>query len=95
MKQWGVFMLAAVCIAAVGCGSDSPSSPSTTNPTTVTFTAQLRPSNEVPAISGPESSGTGTATITFHLTRDSGGAIQSGTVDFQISASSFPAGTSI
>ncbi|HTM05435.1 MAG TPA: CHRD domain-containing protein, partial [Vicinamibacterales bacterium] len=47
------------------------------------------------AISGPESSGTGTATITFHLTRDSGGAIQSGTVDFQISASSFPAGTSI
>jgi hypothetical protein len=95
MKQFGMFMLAAVCAAAVGCGSNSPSSPSTTNPTTVTFTSQLRPSNEVPAVGGAESTGTGTATITFHLTRDAGGAIQSGTVDFQFTLTGFPAGTNI
>ena len=95
MKQWGVLMLAAVCMAAAGCGSDSPSSPSTNNPTTVTLTAQLRPSNEVPPVTGSESSGTGNATITLHLTRDAAGAIQSGTIDFQFSLSGFPAGTNI
>jgi hypothetical protein len=94
MKQWGILAIAA-CLVAAGCGSDSPSSPSTTNPTTIVFTAQLRPSNEVPPVSNAESTGTGDVTITMNLTRTSTGAIQSGTVDFRFNLTGFPAGTTV
>jgi hypothetical protein len=87
---------AAIAIAlatlAVGCSSSTtaPSSGSGTNPT---FTAVLLPANEVPAISNAESSGSGTATITFNVTRDAAGNITSGTATFQVNLSGFPAGT--
>jgi hypothetical protein len=92
MRHWGVLALAA-CVAAAGCGSDSPTTPS--QPNTVTFTAALQPSNEVPAIGNAESSGRGTATIRFNLTRDSAGAIQSGSILFHYDLTGFPAGTTI
>jgi hypothetical protein len=93
MRLCGLLVLAGVL--AVGCGSDSPSAPST-NPNTVTFTATLLPSNERPSpVTNAEQSGRGTATITFNLTRTSGGAIQSGTVDFHFDATGFPPGTLI
>jgi hypothetical protein len=92
MKYWGVLALAA-CVAAAGCGSDDPTTPS--QPNTVTFTSTLLPANETPAITNAEQSGRGTSTITFNLTRNSAGAIQSGTVLFHYDLTGFPAGTTI
>jgi len=92
MKR-SVFVALAFAIAAAGCSSSS-TSPSTT-PTKPTFTADLRPANEVPAISGPEASGTGTATITFDVTRDASGNVTGGTATFVVNMSGFPAGTPI
>jgi len=94
MRHWGVFVLAAAVMAA-GCGSDSSTPTAPSNPNTVTFSAALLPSNEVPAITNAEQSGRGTASITFNLTRNTAGAIQSGTVDFHYDLTGFPAGTSI
>lgn len=96
MRQWGVLIVVA-CLVAAGCGSDSttPSTPNA-NPNTVTFKATLLPANETPtAVTGGEANGTGTATITFNLTRNTAGAIQSGTVDFHYDLTGFPPGTTI
>ena len=94
MRLCGLLVLASVL--AVGCGSDSPSSPSTSNPNTIVFNATLLPANEKPApVSNAEASGRGTAVITFNLTRNSSNAIQSGTIDFRFDVNSFPAGTLI
>jgi hypothetical protein len=77
-------------IGAVAC-DDSPNAPTET----ITFTAQLSPANEVPPVTGPEASGTGTATITFTLNRDNGTAITSATVDFSAPLTGFPAATAL
>lgn len=92
MRLSGILLL--TCALAAGCGGDdSPSTPSV--PNTITFTATLLPANEVPAVSNAESSGRGTAVVTFNLTRNAAGAIQSGTVDFHYDLTAFPAGTTI
>ena len=93
MKQLMALMFVALTAAACG-DSDSPTSPSTTttNPNQIIFTAQLRPSNEVPPVSNAESVGSGTATLTFNVQR-SGNDITSGTVTMQFSLSNFPSGT--
>ena len=95
MRHWGVLVLAAaVMTAGWGSDNDTPTTPS--QPNTVTFSATLLPSNEAPnPVGPPESSGRGTATITFNLTRNTGGAIQSGTIDFHYDLTGFPAGTTI
>lgn len=94
MKRRGILAVL-VCVMAAGCGSDSPSSPSGANPNTITFTATLLPSNEVPPVSNAEASGRGTATITMNLSRNTAGAIQSGTLDFRFDLTGFPNGTTI
>ena len=92
MKLFGLLLL--TCVVAVGCGDDdNPTAPS--SPTTITFNSTLRPANEVPPVSNAEASGSGTAVITFNLTRNTSGAIQSGTVDFRFDLTGFPAGTTI
>jgi hypothetical protein len=82
-------------LCAAGCGSSSTSTtPTTTGPNnTPVFTATMLPANEVPAIVGAEAGGSGTVTITFHLTRDATNTITAATVDFVASMSGFPAGT--
>ena len=92
MKSVSV-LLAAVAFCAAGCGSSS-TSPSSTAPTKPTFTATLSPANEVPPITGPEASGSGTVTITFDTTT-SGGNITAASVTFVANVSGFPAGTTI
>jgi len=79
---------------AAACGSKSPTTPSA-NSNQVKFTANLLPSNEVPAITNAEASGRGTANITLNLTKDAAGAITAATADFTVDASGFPAGTPI
>jgi hypothetical protein len=51
----------------------------------VVFTADLKASNEVPPIANDERNGNGTATITFDLTRGSGGTISAATAKFDVS----------
>ena len=84
-------LVIAVALIAVGCGSSS-TSPSNAP---VVFTAQLLPSNESQGINGGETSGSGNVTITFNLTKDSGGTITSATANFNVTCSGFPTTTNI
>jgi len=68
MRRFAIFALA-LALGAPACDDDSPTGPS--NSGAIVFTAELRASNEVPAISNAESNGQGTATIISGLTNDS------------------------
>lgn len=81
-----------LAVLAAACGGSTTSS-STTSTIRIVFTADLRPSNEVPPIIGPEASGSGTATITFDVTRDSSGNVTSSSITFAVTLQGFPAGT--
>jgi hypothetical protein len=83
----------ACSLIAVGCSSSSPSTPSTASKPT--FTAVLKPANEVPPVSNSESAGSGNVTITFDLNKDAQGNITSGTATFVVSLLGFPSGTPI
>ncbi len=90
------FVLAPALIAAVvlftpGC-EDSPTDPEDDE---ITFTAQLSPANEVPPVTGPDASGSGTVSILLEVDRDSAGTITGGTADFDVNLTGFPAGTVI
>ena len=96
MKLRAFVVLAGVAAMAAGCGSSSPTSPSTTAlPTSNTFTASLLPANEVPAVTNAEASGTGTVTVTMAVTRDSASSITAATATFSVSLSGFPAGVTL
>ncbi len=83
--------LLAVLTVIAGCGSSSPSSPST-GP--IVFTAALSAANEVPPVTNADANGRGTATMTLTAPRDSSGAITGpGTMNFAVQLSGFPAGT--
>ena len=88
-------LVAALTILAIGCGSKSPTSATSTNSNTVKFTAALLPTNEVPAITNADASGSGTATVTFNLTRDASGNITAATSDFVVNLAGFPAPTTL
>ena len=89
MKRFAV-LAAIFAIGSVACGKSSTEPSTPVNPV---FTAALSPANEVPPITNAESTGTGTATITFNVTRDAAGNITSGTITFQANLTGFPAGT--
>ena len=83
-------MLAAIALFATGCSKDAPTAPATDD-NHVQFKATLTTANEVPAIPNAiEAGAQGAATIDFILTRDSGGAITSGTVNFRVDLTNFP-----
>lgn len=85
--------LLAVLTVIAGCGSSSPSSPSS-GP--IVFTAALTTANEVPPVTNAEANGRGTATITLNAPRDSSGAVTGpGTMNFAVQLSGLPAGTAI
>jgi hypothetical protein len=73
-----------------GCGSNS------TSPTNapVVYTVNLLASNETTLASQAEINGKGTAVITVHPTRDGAGNVTGGTIDFSVSLSGFPNGSS-
>ena len=81
MNRLGVLLLAACVFGAAACDDDD-SSPAAPSNQPLVFVADLRAANEVPAITGPESGGTGTATITLTPTRDASNAITAGTFEF-------------
>lgn len=87
---------AAICGIVIGlaaCGSNNSTPTTPTNQPTV-FTLQLKPSNEVPAITNAEASGSGTAVITITTVKDSAGNVTSGTINFNVTMTGFPPGTS-
>src|SRR6185436_8446236 len=92
MKRVTVLTLALAMFAAA-CGDDSPTTPS--QPNRLVFSAALSGNNEVPPITGAEAGGTGNATITFDVTRDSAGNITAATASFVVNIAGLPANTPI
>ena len=93
MKRLALLGLLIIGSFAAGCGGDNPTAPS--NASTATFTTTLLPSNEVPAVTGAEASGSGTGTVTLNLTKDSAGSVTAATLDVTVAATGFPAGTAL
>ena len=90
MKRLSGVVLASVLL--ISCG-DSGSEPSE-NTSTTTYTISISPASEIPAVTNGDQSITGTAVIKITATKD-GNTVKSATVDYQITASGFPAGTTI
>lgn len=85
--------LLAILTAIAGCGSSSPTNP-TSGP--IVFTSALSAANEVPPVTNADANGRGTATITLNVPRDSSGAITgAGTMNFSAQLSGLPAGTEV
>ena len=74
------------------CNDYAPTAPSAESER---YTAALLPANEVPPITGNEASGSATAELTFHLTKDAAGTITAATLDVTVSAKDFPPGTTL
>ena len=90
MTRFARCLVAVGAIAvAVSCNK-SPTAPSGDG---VAFAAQLSPGNEDPPVANAEFSGSGSASISFSINRDSGGAITSATAAIQASLIGFPPGT--
>lgn len=95
MKSIAALLFAGIAVAAApGCGSATSPSGST-QPSSFTFTAALLPSNEVPAVSNAEASGTGTVTIVMNVTRDSAQSITAATMNFSVTLTGFPNNTTL
>ena len=85
--------LAATIVTVAACDNDdSPTDPSDE---TVTFLAQLSPASEIPAVTGAEATGGGTARIVFRLDRDSANTITDADADFQVTLAGFPPNTAL
>jgi hypothetical protein len=88
-------LLAIPALFLAGCSKDEAPTAADPNTTKYTFTAQLSPANEVPPVTGPESTGSGSVTITMFVAKDSGGNATSASVDFDATFSGFPPGTAL
>lgn len=88
-------LVVGLSVLAVGCGGKSATGPSQGTRTTSTFTVPLSPANEVPPITNADASAAGNATIALTVTKDNSGNITAATVNFQFSATGFPAGTTV
>ena len=92
MKRFAFLLLAAVVVFTPACDDDDPVNPTGFLP--LRFTADLRASNEVPAVTNADSGATGTMTLTITVTRDSGNNITAvSSTDFVVNMAGFPAGT--
>jgi len=94
MKSVFLFGLLVLGSVAAGCGKDAPAAPSPTS-SSATLNATLLPSSEMPPIVGAEASGSGAATLRINVTKDSSGNITAASLDVTVSATGFPAGTSL
>ncbi len=89
----GSALLAAACGGAATPSATTAASAAPAN--SVTFTADLKPDNEVPPISDAEKSGSGKATVKFDLTRDGSGKITAAKASIDVTFSGFPSTTAI
>jgi hypothetical protein len=99
-------LLAAACggTAAAPSPTAAPTTAPTTAPTPTpaptpqlkyTFTADLKSSNEVPAIADAEASCAGKGLFTLNTTKDATGAITAATAQFDLTITGCPANTTI
>jgi len=95
MKTLTAVLLTCLATAAAGCGSTATSPTPTPLPTSYTFIAVLSPANEVPAVTNADATGRGTATLAMAPARHSVGSITAATMNFSVSLTGFPAGTSL
>ena len=87
-------MVLAACALVAGCGDDDNTTGPSANVPPI-FTAQLMPSNEVPAVTNAESTARGAVQITLDVTRNSSNAITAATAGFYFQATGVAAGTPI
>jgi hypothetical protein len=80
-------------LAATATCDNNDDSPTDPSDETVTFLAQLSPAKEIPAVTGAEAAGSGTARIMFRLDRDSANTITDAEADFQVTLAGFPPNT--
>jgi hypothetical protein len=91
-------LLLSACSTPAAAPSPTPSptpSPSPTPQTRFVFTADLKPSNEVPPITSPEASCTGKGTFTLNTTKDASGTITAANAVFETDITGCPADTKI
>jgi hypothetical protein len=90
-------LLALLALAGIAAAcDDSSSTPTAPTPDAPpSYTATLLPSSEVPPVTGSEASGSATATMTLNLTKDASGTVTAATLDANVTASGFPAGTAL
>ena len=95
-------ILAAACGGTAAAPSPSPTVAPTPTPTPAptpqlkyTFLADLKTTNEVPAIANAEASCTGKGTFVLNTTKDSTGKITAATADFDLSVAACPANTAL
>jgi len=93
-------LLLAACGTPAAAPSPSPTpsptpSPSPTPQTRFVFTADLKPSNEVPPIANAEATCTGKGTFTLNTTKDAAGTITAANAVFETDVSACPADTKI
>jgi hypothetical protein len=93
MKRFAALLVLPFLLA--GCSSDTEPTGPGQDTEKLTFTAQLLPSNEVPPVGGPESSGSGNVTITMFVLKDPNGTVTSASIDFDATFAGFPAGTAL
>jgi hypothetical protein len=96
MKRLIATLVAATCIfTAAACGDDdsNPTSPSPSN--TLVFRANMTSAQEVPPVTNAEAGSSGTATMTFTVTRDGSNTITGGTVVFNFTVSGLTPTSSI
>ncbi len=91
-------LLLSACSTPAAAPSPTPSptpSPSPTPQTRFVFTADLKPSNEVPPIANAEASCAGKGTFTLNTTKDASGTITAATAVFETDVTGCPADTKI
>ena len=91
-------LLLSACSTPAAAPSPTPSptpSPSPTPQTRFVFTADLKPSNEVPPIANAEASCTGKGTFTLNTTKDAAGTITAANALFETDVTGCPADTKI
>ena len=98
-------LLAGACGGAATAPSPSPTvaatsaaptaTPAPTPQLKYTFVADLKSSNEVPAIADAEASCAGKGTFTLNTTKDASGAITAATAQFDLTITGCPANTEI
>ncbi len=93
MKRFAALALTAALMTGAAACDDSPTEPDDDN--TVVFTANMTAAQETTAVTGAEANATGTATITFNLTRDASGAITAATANISSNVANMPAGSTL
>jgi hypothetical protein len=89
-------LLLAACGGAPVAASPTPTlSPSPTPQTKFVFNADLKSSNEVPAIADAEASCSGKGVFTLNTTKDTSGKITAATAQFDLTITGCPANTEI